>query len=108
MATTVIVLGSSYARIVTEQGDEYEFYGEESGRPVLISGDLQTLRQVAEGHLGLFPRNAAPWPGILTPSTTGVVGEGGRLCSRRTRRLRQDPRRDDDCTVGRKNSRMCA
>lgn len=108
MPTTVIVLGSNYARILTEQGDEYEFYGEESGRPVLIEGCIETLREVAQRHLGLFPGNTTPWPGLLTPSASGVLGESGRLCSRRTRRLREDPRRDDDCTLGRKNPRMCA
>ena len=108
MPTTVIVLGSNYARIVTEQGDEYEFYGEEGGRPVLIEGCIETLRKIAQRHIGLFSRDATPWPGLLAPSATGVLGQGGCVRSRRTRRLRQDPRRDDDSTVGRKNTRMCA
>lgn len=108
MATTVVVLGDSYARIVTDQGDYYEFYGEEDGRPVLIEGCIETLRQVAERHLGLFPGDTPPWPGLLAPATAGVLGQGGRLCSRRTSRLREDSRRDDDCTLGWKVSRRSA
>lgn len=100
----VFVAAGQYARIVTDQGDYYEFYGEEDGRPVLIEGCIETLRQVAERYLGLFPGDSSPWPGLLAPSTTGVLGQGGRLCARRTRRLRQDTRRDDDCAMGWKGS----
>ena len=98
----VFVAAPHYARIVTEQGDEYEFYGEEDGRPVLIEGCFETLREIAKRYLGLFPGDTAPWPGLLTPSATGVLGQGGCVRAERTRRLRQDPRRDDDCTLGRK------
>lgn len=108
MPTTIVVLGYNYARIVTDQGDEYEFYGEEDGRPVLIEGCSETLRQIAERYLELFPRDASPWPGLLAPSATGILGQGGRLCSRRTSRLRQDSRRDDDSPVGWKSSHRSA
>ncbi len=30
------VAAPDYARIVTDQGDEYEFYGEKDGRPVRV------------------------------------------------------------------------
>ena len=99
----VFVAAPHYARIVTEEGDEYEFYGEEDGRPVRVEGCIETLREIAKRHLGLFPRDTAPWPGLLAPSATGVLELGGRLRFECTRRLRQDPRRDDDSPVGRKN-----
>lgn len=104
----VFVAAPDYARIVTDQGDEYEFYGEKDGRPVRVEGCIETLRKIAKRHLGLFPRDTTPWPGLLAPSTTGVMELSGCLRFERTRRLRQDPRRDDDCPLGRKNTHRAA
>jgi len=104
----VFVAAPHYARIVSDKGDEYEFYGEEDGRPVLIEGCIETLREIAKRYLGLFPGDTAPWPGLLTPSATGILGQSGCVRFERTRRLREDSRRDDDCAMGWKGTRRTA